>query len=53
MGNREDYRQVVGVLAEGKLRPVIDSTFPLEDGANALRRLEQGEQMGKVVVEIP
>lgn len=52
MGSREDYRQVVDLLAQGKLRPLIDSTFPLDDGANALRRLEQGEHMGKVVVEI-
>jgi NADPH:quinone reductase-like Zn-dependent oxidoreductase len=52
MGSREDYRQVVDLLAQGKLRPLIDSTFPLDDGASALGRLEQGEHMGKVVVEI-
>ncbi|UCF39595.1 MAG: zinc-binding dehydrogenase [Gemmatimonadota bacterium] len=53
MGNREDYQQVVGLLAEGKLRPLVDSTFPLDDGVDAMRRLEQGEQMGKIVLEIP
>lgn len=31
-------------------RPVIDSTFPLEDGAKALRRLGDGHHVGKVIV---
>jgi NADPH:quinone reductase-like Zn-dependent oxidoreductase len=33
-----------------KVRPVIDSTFALEDGAKALRRLGDGRAIGKVVV---
>lgn len=53
MGSREDYQQVVGRLARGELRPLIDSIFPLDDGVDAVRRLERGEQMGKIVVEIP
>ena len=53
MGSRADYQQVVRLLGQGKLRPLIDSTFPLDEGADAMRRLEQGEQMGKIAVEIP
>ncbi len=53
MGSRADYQQVVRLLGQGKLRPLIDSTFPLNEGADAMRRLEQGEQMGKIAVEIP
>ena len=34
----------------GKTRPVIDSTFPLEDGAKAFRRLGSGMHVGKVIV---
>ena len=33
-----------------KVRPVIDRTFPLEDGAKALRRLGEGRAIGKVVI---
>lgn len=33
-----------------KVRPVIDSTFPLEHGAKALRRLGSGLAIGKVIV---
>jgi NADPH:quinone reductase-like Zn-dependent oxidoreductase len=34
----------------GKVRRVIDSTFPLEEGAQALRRLGSGLAIGKVIV---
>ncbi|RYY92425.1 MAG: Zn-dependent oxidoreductase, partial [Chitinophagaceae bacterium] len=33
-----------------KVRPVIDSTFPLENGAQALRRLGSGLAVGKVII---
>jgi NADPH:quinone reductase-like Zn-dependent oxidoreductase len=52
MGSAEEYRQIVSVLAQGQLRPVIDSVFPLERGADALARLASAEQFGKVVVEV-
>ncbi|HUD28001.1 MAG TPA: zinc-dependent alcohol dehydrogenase family protein [Novosphingobium sp.] len=37
-------------LARGTLRPVIDSTFAIEDIAEAHRRLESNRQLGKIVV---
>jgi NADPH:quinone reductase-like Zn-dependent oxidoreductase len=40
-------------LAEtGKIRPVIDRTYPLEAAAEAVRYLESGDVQGKVVVTI-
>lgn len=52
MGSAEEYREIVRVLARGHLRPTVDSTFPLDDAVGAFARLERGERMGKVVVEI-
>ena len=38
-------------IAEGKLRPVIDSVFPLDDPAAAHARLESGGHAGKILLE--
>jgi len=53
MGTIRDFTTVMGLVFEGALRPVIDRVFPLEETASAQRRLEQGEQLGKIVLEIP
>jgi NADPH:quinone reductase-like Zn-dependent oxidoreductase len=34
----------------GKLKPVIDMTFPLAQAADAHRRMESGEHVGKIVL---
>ncbi|HEX9728488.1 MAG TPA: zinc-binding dehydrogenase [Gemmatimonadales bacterium] len=52
MGGAEDYREVVRLLGRGLLRPLVDSVHAFDDAVNAVRRLEAGSQMGKVVVEI-
>jgi NADPH:quinone reductase-like Zn-dependent oxidoreductase len=36
----------------GKLTPVIDRTYPLEETAQAIRYLEEGRARGKVVISI-
>jgi NADPH:quinone reductase-like Zn-dependent oxidoreductase len=52
MGNANDYAQIIALLGEGKLRTRVDSTFPLERGVEAVERLRDGRQMGKVVVRM-
>src|SRR2546423_3411651 len=41
---------VVPLLARRRVRPVLDSTFPLEDVSAAYGRLESNETFGKVVL---
>jgi len=36
----------------GRLRPVIDSTFPLSQAAAAHARMEAGKHVGKIVLEV-
>jgi NADPH:quinone reductase-like Zn-dependent oxidoreductase len=43
-------RNVWPWIAAGKLRPVIDSTFPLADAEAAHERLKSGRHAGKIVL---
>jgi NADPH:quinone reductase len=37
-------------LAAGAIRPVIDSTYPLAEAAQAHRRMESGVSVGKILL---
>ncbi len=52
MGNDADFDAVVGELVAGRLSLPVDSTFPLNRGREAMMRLEEGAQFGKIVLEI-
>ncbi len=45
-------RQVWPLLDAGKVKPVIDRTFPLAEAAEAHRRLESSAHIGKIVLSI-
>lgn len=53
MGARGELRSLLQVVAQGRLRPTIDSVFPLAQAARAQGRMESAEQFGKVVLRIP
>jgi NADPH:quinone reductase-like Zn-dependent oxidoreductase len=53
MGTPDDFRGAYDLIAAGKARPVVDSVLPLAEAAEAHRRLEAGEQLGKIVLRIP
>jgi NADPH:quinone reductase-like Zn-dependent oxidoreductase len=52
MGTLEEFNQVMNLVFEGKLTPVLDKEYPLKDAAKAQQRLEAGEQMGKITLAI-
>lgn len=52
MGSRSELYSVLKLVAEGKLRPVIDRVMPLAECARAHALLENGEQFGKIVLQI-
>ncbi len=44
--------KVMPLLREGRVKPVMDSTFPLEKAADAHRRMETSEHIGKIVLAV-
>jgi len=48
--NRENLGQLVAWLAEGRLRPLVSATYPLEDAAHALGEILARRVTGKVVL---
>ncbi len=52
MGTAEEYREIVRLLGQGKLRPEVDSVVPLARAGEQLAKMAEGEQLGKLVVQI-
>jgi NADPH:quinone reductase-like Zn-dependent oxidoreductase len=48
--NKEDMDFLVDLFEAGKVVPVIDRRYPLSDVAEAIRYLEDGQALGKVVI---
>lgn len=52
VGSRRDQIEMVRAIEQLGLRPVIDRSYPLAETAEAFHRLESGEHLGKVCIEI-
>lgn len=52
MSTLSDFREVMDLIVAGKLKPVLDKTYPLQDAASAQERLWKNENFGKVTLEI-
>jgi NADPH:quinone reductase-like Zn-dependent oxidoreductase len=50
--NRADLETLKKMTEDGKVRPVVDWTFALNEAADAVRYLERGHPKGKVVVAL-
>lgn len=52
MSNLRDFTTVMELITSGKLRPPLDRSYPLAEARQAHERLESGQQMGKITLEI-
>jgi NADPH:quinone reductase-like Zn-dependent oxidoreductase len=48
----EDLRAVNELIEAGKVKPVIDRTYPLIEAADAVRYLAEGHPRGKIVIRV-
>jgi NADPH:quinone reductase-like Zn-dependent oxidoreductase len=52
MGTLEDFSTVMQLVTSGKLQVALDRSFDLKNARAAQERLESGEQLGKITLEI-
>jgi NADPH2:quinone reductase len=50
--NLANFQQLFAWYAEGKLKPLVSQTFPLDQAAAAINALGQRKAVGKVVVQV-
>ncbi|MEQ8426147.1 MAG: NAD(P)-dependent alcohol dehydrogenase, partial [Cyclobacteriaceae bacterium] len=48
----EDLTYLAGLVVDGKIKPVIDKVFPLEETSDAFHHFGKGDYKGKVVVAV-
>jgi NADPH:quinone reductase-like Zn-dependent oxidoreductase len=52
MGTQTDFSTVMDLVFAGKLQPALDHSYPLAEARAAQERLEHGEQLGKITLDI-
>ncbi len=52
MSTLADFKEVMDLVVAGKLKPILDRTYPLKEAAAAQERLWRGENFGKVTLDV-
>lgn len=50
LGTRSDFRKMLKAISEGKIKPVIECTFPLEKAREAQTYFKNSGKLGKIVL---
>jgi NADPH:quinone reductase-like Zn-dependent oxidoreductase len=53
IGTRAELEQILPHMVQGRLRPIVDSIYDLQDARAAHEKLESRDFFGKVVLRIP
>lgn len=52
MGTRDEFLSMIDFVESRKLKPVIDSVFPLDQVPQAFDRMKSGDHFGKIVLRL-
>lgn len=52
MGTRDEFLSMIDFLESRNLKPIIDKVFAFDQINEAVKRMEQGNQFGKIVLQI-
>lgn len=50
LGTREEFKKLMDAVSEGKVKPIIDRTFPLEQARDAQSYFKEAGKMGKIIL---
>lgn len=51
MGSEEDFVAMIAFMNQHRIKPIIDKIFPFTEGEAALRRMDETQQFGKIVIK--
>ncbi|TCP24565.1 zinc-binding alcohol dehydrogenase/oxidoreductase [Scopulibacillus darangshiensis] len=52
MGSIQEFHEMISLIEKHQIKPVVDSVYPLEEALAAMKRLEDGEQFGKIALKV-
>ena len=52
MGRPEEFRAMLACVNQHKLKPVVDHVYPFAEAVAAHKRMQESEQMGKLVLRM-
>jgi NADPH:quinone reductase-like Zn-dependent oxidoreductase len=52
MGTEHEFADMIDFVRAKQLVPVLDKTFPLADTESAMRRMDEGKQFGKIILNV-
>ena len=52
MGSRDELRLMLAHMEKFKMKPVVDSTFELDQAKEAMEFLKEGKQFGKIALKV-
>jgi zinc-binding alcohol dehydrogenase/oxidoreductase len=52
MGSPADFKEMIDFVEKNKIKPVIDNIFSFENGEDAMQRMNNSHQFGKIVISI-
>lgn len=52
MANRREFLEMMKAVESGRLKPIVDKVYPLKDASEAIKRMEEQSQFGKIVLSL-
>jgi len=52
MGSRDEFLSMLDFVEKKKIKPVIDSTFPIEKVEDAFKRMKSADHFGKILLKL-